>query len=82
MRSPSPDSTKAGFLPGERRVEVPTAYISFPHDILHPPRSLAERAFNNIQRWTVAPRGGHSAALEEPELLALDIRAFFRPLRI
>jgi hypothetical protein len=27
------------------------------------------------------PRGGHFAALEEPELLAEDIRAFFRPLR-
>jgi pimeloyl-ACP methyl ester carboxylesterase len=67
-------------LPGDRRVEVPTAYMSFPKDILHPPRSMAERAFN-IQRWTIAPRGGHFAALEEPELLARDIREFFRPLR-
>ena len=67
-------------LPAERRVEVPTAYQSFPKDILHPPRSLAERAFN-IQRWTVSPRGGHFAALEEPELLAEDVRAFFRPAR-
>lgn len=67
-------------LPGERRVEVPTAYQSFPRDILHPPRSLAERAFN-IQRWTVSPTGGHFAALEEPQALAEDVRAFFRPLR-
>ena len=64
----------------DRRVEVPTAYQSFPKDILHPPRSLAERAFN-IQRWSVSPRGGHFAALEEPERLAEDVRAFFRPLR-
>jgi hypothetical protein len=27
------------------------------------------------------PRGGHFAALEEPELLVEDMRAFFRPLR-
>jgi hypothetical protein len=27
------------------------------------------------------PRGGHFAALEEPQLLAEDIRAFFRELR-
>jgi pimeloyl-ACP methyl ester carboxylesterase len=27
------------------------------------------------------PRGGHFAALEEPELLAEEIREFFRPLR-
>jgi microsomal epoxide hydrolase len=64
----------------ESRVEVPTAYQSFPKDILHTPRSLAERAFN-IQRWTVAPRGGHFAALEEPKLLAEDVRAFARSLR-
>ena len=67
-------------LPADRRVEVPTAYQSFPKDILHPPRSLAERAFN-IQRWSVSPRGGHFAALEEPERLVEDVRAFFRPLR-
>jgi pimeloyl-ACP methyl ester carboxylesterase len=67
-------------LPADQRVEVPTAYQSFPKDILHPPRAMAERAFN-IQRWTTAPRGGHFAALEVPELLAEDIRAFARGLR-
>jgi microsomal epoxide hydrolase len=67
-------------LPGERRVEVPTAYQSFPRDILHPPRSLAERSFN-IRRWTVEQSGGHFAALEEPEALAQDVRAFFQDLR-
>jgi microsomal epoxide hydrolase len=56
-------------------------YASFPRDILHPPRSLAERAFANIQRWTEFSQGGHFAALEEPELLAQDVREFFRPLR-
>ena len=68
-------------LPGQRSVTVPMAYCSFPRDILHPPRALAERAFSNIQRWTVQPKGGHFAALEQPEALAEDIRAFFRPLR-
>jgi microsomal epoxide hydrolase len=67
-------------LPASERVEVPTAYQSFPKDILHPPRELAEQAFN-IQRRTEAPRGGHFAALEVPELLAEDIRAFARSLR-
>jgi len=67
-------------LPGERRVEVPTAYASFPKDILHPPRALAERAFN-IQRWTVMPRGGHFAALEQPETLVSEIRTGLRSLR-
>lgn len=67
-------------LPADSRVAVPTAYASFPRDILHPPRIMAERAFN-IQRWTVFPTGGHFAGLEEPEALAADLREFFRPMR-
>jgi microsomal epoxide hydrolase len=59
---------------------VPTGFASFPRDILPPPREWADRFFN-IERWTEMPRGGHFAAMEEPELLAEDIRAFFRPLR-
>jgi pimeloyl-ACP methyl ester carboxylesterase len=65
----------------ERRpVRVPTAYASFPREILHPPRAWAERVYD-IRRWTAMPAGGHFAALEEPEALAADVRAFFRPLR-
>ena len=61
-------------------VKVPTAYASFPKEILHPPRAWAERVYN-ITRWTAMPAGGHFAALEEPEALAADVRAFFRGLR-
>jgi pimeloyl-ACP methyl ester carboxylesterase len=39
-----------------------------------------ERVFNVVQ-WTDMPRGGHFAAMEEPELLAADIRRFFRRFR-
>ena len=67
-------------LPDNQRIEVPTAYASFPREILHPPRAWAERMYN-IKRWTLMPAGGHFAALEEPEALAADIRAFFRDLR-
>ena len=58
----------------------PVAYASFPREIRHPPRSLAEQVFN-IRRWTEMPRGGHFAALEAPDLLAADVAAFFRSLR-
>ena len=64
---------------GDRSL-VPTAVALFAKDITHPPRELAERLFN-VQRWTEIPQGGHFAAIEEPELLVEDIRAFFRPLR-
>jgi len=62
------------------RIAVPSAMAVFPKEISRPPREWGERSFN-IQRWTEMPRGGHFAALEEPELLADDLRAFFRPLR-
>jgi len=65
---------------GPSRVEVPTNVAIFPKDLVPAPRAFAERYFN-IQRWTEMPRGGHFAALEEPELLAEDIRASFGPMR-
>ncbi len=67
-------------IPDGARIETPMAYASFPREILHQPRAWAERVFN-IRRWTVMPAGGHFAAIEEPEALAADIRAFFRELR-
>lgn len=67
------------FEEGER-VTPPLGVAIFPHEIAMPPRSWVERVFN-VQRWTEMPRGGHFAAMEQPDLLAEDIRAFFRPLR-
>jgi pimeloyl-ACP methyl ester carboxylesterase len=61
-------------------VRPPCAIAVFPKEIAIPPREWVERGYN-IQRWTEMPRGGHFAAMEEPELLADDIRAFFRGLR-
>jgi microsomal epoxide hydrolase len=67
-------------IPDGARIAVPTAYAAFPREIVRPPRAWAERVYN-IQRWTPMPAGGHFAALEEPEALAADMRAFFRELR-
>ena len=67
-------------IPEGARIEVPTAYAAFPREIVRPPRAWAERVYN-IQRWTPMAAGGHFAALEEPEALAADLRAFFRELR-
>ncbi len=62
-------------------IRPPSAVAVFPKEISHPPREWAERIFGNLQQWTNMPRGGHFAALETPEMLVEDIRAFFRPLR-
>lgn len=68
-------------IPDGRTISVPMGYCEFPREILRPPRSLAERMFTDVRRWSPMPRGGHFAALEQPEALAAEIRAFFRPLR-
>ena len=68
-------------VPEGRTIDVPTGYAEFPREILRAPRSLAARTYTDIRRWTVMPRGGHFAALEQPEALANEIREFFRPLR-
>jgi microsomal epoxide hydrolase len=60
-------------------IDVPTGYCEFPREILRPPREAAERVFA-IRRWSVMARGGHFAALEQPDALAAEIRAFFREL--
>ena len=73
---PSDDRGESG---GEKN-DVPTGVAIFPKDIVPAPREFGERFFD-VRRWTEMPRGGHFAALEEPELLAEDIRAFFRDLR-
>jgi len=61
------------------RCETPTAFANFPGEALYsaPPRSYAERAYN-IVRWTEMPRGGHFAAMEEPDLFVDDVRAWAR----
>ncbi|MEV0775625.1 epoxide hydrolase family protein [Streptomyces sp. NPDC050433] len=58
---------------------VPTALADFAHDNFIPLRHIADRT-NNITRWTSYDRGGHFAAMEVPELLVADVRAFFRAL--
>jgi len=62
------------------RVAVPCGIARFPKEEPMPPRSWVERGYD-LRRWTELPRGGHFAAMEQPELLARDVREFFRPLR-
>jgi pimeloyl-ACP methyl ester carboxylesterase len=69
-----------GPWPIDGKIGVPAGYCEFPREILRPPRAAAERVFTDIRRWSVMPKGGHFAALEQPEALAREIRAFFRSL--
>ncbi len=70
------------FLPKEHLpLKVPTAAALFPKEYLEwAPRSYVERIYN-IQRWTKMSKGGHFAALEQPDLLVKDIREFTKTLK-
>jgi len=65
-------------IPEGKSVDVPMGYADFPKEILRPPRSMAARTYTNIQRWTTMKKGGHFAALEQPEALAAEVLEFFR----
>ena len=62
------------------RIDVPTGAAIFPYELFITPRRWAEASFN-ITHWTEMPRGGHFAAMEQPELFVEDLRTFFRTLR-
>ena len=67
------------FQAGEQ-VRVPCGIARFAKEAPFPPRDWIERGYN-VVRWTDVPSGGHFPAWEQPEVLARDIREFFRPLR-
>ena len=65
------DRSAFGLADSRRRADRDADRIHrVPKEILRPPRSVAERLYANIQRWTVMEKGGHFAALEQPEALA------------
>jgi len=68
-------------IPEGKTVAVPTGYSAFPREIRRPPRSIAEKTYTDIRQWTEMAKGGHFAAVEQPEALAADVLSFFRPLR-
>lgn len=61
---------------------APVGYALFPKEINVPPRGWVERHHGGtLFHWTEMPRGGHFAALEQPRLLAEDVRLFFSKVR-
>ena len=67
----------ANVLPEDTRCETPTAFASFPGESVYTPapRSWIKRAYN-LTRWTDMSRGGHFAAMEEPEAFVEEIRSW------
>ena len=63
------------------KVQVPFACAIFPFEMFVMPTKPSLEASYNLVQYTVMPRGGHFAAMEEPGLLVDDVRKFFRGLK-
>jgi pimeloyl-ACP methyl ester carboxylesterase len=62
-------------------VAAPTGVARYPkEEVLRIPRAWVERSYN-VTRWSVMPRGGHFAAMEQPAPFVDDVREFFRTVR-
>jgi microsomal epoxide hydrolase len=66
---------------GPWQLAMPVGVASFPSDAVRPVRKFAEHTLPTLSRWTEFDRGGHFAAMEEPELFVGDVRAFAAELR-
>src|SRR5918999_3252561 len=62
-----------------KNVSIPVAVSAFPDEIYYTPRSWAERAYPKLIYFNRAPKGGHFAAWEQPQLYSEEVRAGFRP---
>ena len=67
--------------PGVDVVRAPTGCSVFPAEVPRPSRRWAERRYPDVLYWAEHDRGGHFPALEVPDLLVADLRAFFRLVR-
>jgi microsomal epoxide hydrolase len=74
------ENARAGGWGPPGKSAAPTGVAVFPYEIAPPIRRFAEQS-NNIVHWSEFDRGGHFAAMEEPDLLVADVRNFFRKLR-
>jgi pimeloyl-ACP methyl ester carboxylesterase len=71
---------RGGFFDA-KGVTIPVAVSVFPGEQYQAPRSWTERAYPRLVHYNQLDRGGHFAAWEQPQLLAEELRAGFRPLR-
>lgn len=63
-------------VPSRMKVQVPTGFAAFPEELLHTPEKWLKIKYPKLISYSYMARGGHFAALEEPELLARDIIKF------
>lgn len=68
-------------MAGDEPVTAPAGVSNFPAEIVRPSRRWIERVYTDLRWYEEVPRGGHFAALEEPDLFVDQVRSFFRLVR-
>jgi pimeloyl-ACP methyl ester carboxylesterase len=71
----------ASFKNPPPHMRLPAGYTVFPDELFQAPRHWVKHAYHHLTYFNEAPRGGHFAAWEEPQLFAEELRAAFRSLR-
>jgi pimeloyl-ACP methyl ester carboxylesterase len=76
-------TTSAAIAAGQNppKLSLPVAFTVFPAEIFQAPHRWAKEVYPNLIYFNEAPKGGHFAAWEEPELFAQELRAGFKSLR-
>ncbi len=69
------ESLATGFNP--HRTPIKAGCSIFPREIFAPPRHWVEKQYTNLVYWSEVDRGGHFAALEQPELFVQEVRNCF-----
>ncbi len=62
-------------------IDIPVGCSIFPAEIFRSSRRWAEKRYSNLIHWNELDRGGHFAAMEQPELFLREVRDCFRALR-
>ena len=63
-------------------INLPMAATIFPYEIWRAPRIWAEKLWPNLFYWSEVDRGGHFAAMEQPNLFVLELRAAFETFQL
>ena len=74
-------AAKASLKNPPPHVKLPVAYTVFPDELFQAPEHWVKHAYHNLVYYNEAPKGGHFAAWEEPDIFSQEMRAAFSSLR-
>src|ERR1700747_2168096 len=62
-------------------IDLPVAVSIFKGDFFTPPKVWGDQTYSKLFYWNEVPKGGHFAALEQPELFVAELRKSFAQIR-